>query len=274
MKVKLSSKTPKSFLTKTGGFLKDYDYSLNPYTGCAFGCSYCYVRRLPVSLFRKEEWGTWVDVKKAGRESFVRELKRAKSMGPVRIFMSSSTDPYQGEEAKEEVTRTLLSAMAEEKPDFLFVQTRSPLVTRDIDMFQELKTRILVSMTIETDRDEVRKAFAPSSPPLAARLKALKQLSSAGIPTQAAVAPMLPFTDHFPEKLKQVTDIVTLDDFFQGDGAGGRRSASLGAHDILIQLEEGDWFDPERIEMERTRFERVFEKKNVRISQNGFAPFR
>ncbi|WP_241156791.1 radical SAM protein [Bacillus sp. FJAT-42376] len=267
-------KTPRSFLTKTGGFLEDYTYSLNPYTGCAFGCSYCYVRRLPVSLFRQEEWGTWVDVKQAEKEKFKKELQRAGKKGPVRIFMSSSTDPYQAEEAKNEVTRTLLSAMAEEKPDFLFVQTRSPLVKRDIEWFHQLKDRILVSITIETDREDVRKAFAPAAPPIAARMKALEQLTAEGIPSQAAVAPMLPFTETFPEKLRGVTNFITLDDFFQGDGGGGKRSASLGAEEILAGLGENDWFNPDRIQKEQSRFEAVFGKSNVRISRDGFAPFR
>ncbi|MTH53315.1 radical SAM protein [Bacillus mangrovi] len=270
----ISMKTPKTLLTKTSGFLNDYSHSLNPYTGCAFGCSYCYVRRLPVSLFRKEEWGTWVDIKAAGKEQLKKELLRAKKKGPVRIFMSSSTDPYQGTEAKEQVTRTLLEAMTEEPPDFLFVQTRSPLSERDEDLFRKLGSSVLVSMTIETDREDIRRAFAPSSPPIAARLKALRQLKSAGIPVQAAVAPLLPFTSEFPEKLKQAADLVTLDDFFLGDGAGGKRSASLGVLQVLEGLGEEDWFNPERLVQEKARFEHVFGRRNVRISQDGFAPFR
>ncbi|MGD6817713.1 radical SAM protein [Metabacillus sp. 84] len=272
--VQVTKKTPRAFLTKTSGFLHDYTHSLNPFTGCAFGCSYCYVRKLPVSLFRSEEWGTWVDIKQAEKERFKNELKRAKAKGPLRIFMSSSTDPYQGEEAKEEITRTLLSAMTEEKPDFLFVQTRSPLAARDLDLFKKLGSGMLFSMTIETDRDEVRKAFAPASPPIAARIRALKQVAEAGVPSQAAVAPMLPFTDDFPETLKQAAGIVTLDDFFQGDGAGGRRSVSLGVRNILEELNEEAWFKPERLNKEKKRFEAVFGKNNVRISQDGFAPFR
>lgn len=64
MSSELFYKNPKTILNKGTGFLSGYTHSLNPYTGCSFGCSYCYVREMPVSLFREGEWGNWVDVKK------------------------------------------------------------------------------------------------------------------------------------------------------------------------------------------------------------------
>lgn len=53
MKPGCAYKSPKTILNKGTGFLSGYSYSLNPYTGCAFGCSYCYVRRMPVSIYRE-----------------------------------------------------------------------------------------------------------------------------------------------------------------------------------------------------------------------------
>jgi len=132
MKCEILYKNPKTILNKGTGFLSGYTHSLNPYTGCSFGCSYCYVRQMPVSLFREGEWGSWVDVKNGAANVLKKELHRAKAKGPVTIFMSSSTDPYQPIEHKEKVTRSLLEIMLEDLPDFLFVQTRSPLVSRDI----------------------------------------------------------------------------------------------------------------------------------------------
>lgn len=73
--------------------------------------------------------------------------------------MSSSTDPYQPIEQKEKVTRSLLEVMVEDPPDFLLIQTRSPLVSRDIDLLQQLKEKVRVSMTIETDSETIRKHF-------------------------------------------------------------------------------------------------------------------
>ena len=119
--------------------------------------------------------GSWVDVKVESAAILRKELKRAKTKGPVTIFMSSSTDPYQPVEAKEEVTRALLEVMVSEPPDFLLVQTRSPLVRRDVDLLQQLGERVRVSMTVETDREEIRKHFTPSAPPIQARLKTLER---------------------------------------------------------------------------------------------------
>jgi DNA repair photolyase len=79
---------------------------------------------MSVSMFRKEEWGTWVDIKKKAADLLRKDLERAKNKGKVTILMSSSTDPYQPIEYKEKVTRSLLEVMVENKPDFLFVQTR------------------------------------------------------------------------------------------------------------------------------------------------------
>ena len=147
MNIDYNYKTPKTLLNKGTGFLSGYSHSLNPYTGCTFGCSYCYVRQMPVSTFRGAEWGTWVDVKQDASIVFQKELQRAKAKGPVTIFMSSSTDPYQPIEHKEKITRSLLEIMVNDPPDFLFVQTRSPLVRRDIDMLSRLGQKVRVSMT-------------------------------------------------------------------------------------------------------------------------------
>lgn len=177
MKSELFYKHPKTILNKGTGFLSGYTHSLNPYTGCSFGCSYCYVRQMPVSLFREGEWGSWVDVKNGAAHVLKKELHRAKAKGPVTIFMSSSTDPYQPIEHKEKVTRSLLEVMLEDPPDFLFVQTRSPLVSRDIDLPRQFKDKVRVSMTIETDSETIRKHFTPMAPPIQARFKTLEKLA-------------------------------------------------------------------------------------------------
>jgi len=183
MKGEINYKNPKTILNKATGFLSGYTHSLNPYTGCTFACSYCYVRQMPVSLFKSGDWGEWVDIKKNAAELLRNELQKAKKKGKVTIFMSSSTDPYQPIESKERVTRSLLELMLEDPPDFLFIQTRSPLVKRDIDLLSQFNDKVRVSMTIETDKENIRKYFTPEAPPIQARLKTLEVLAEAGIPT-------------------------------------------------------------------------------------------
>ncbi|CAM3393917.1 radical SAM protein [Paenibacillus glucanolyticus] len=265
-------KTPKTLLNKGTGFLNGYSHTLNPYTGCTFACSYCYVRQMPVSIFRNGEWGSWVDVKLESAAILRKELKRAKTKGPVTIFMSSSTDPYQPVEAKEQVTRALLEVMVGEPPDFLFVQTRSPLVRRDIDLLQQLGDRVRVSMTVETDREDIRKHFTPSAPPVQARLKTLELLRDAGIPTQAAIAPVLPSTAAFPEILRPLVNRVCIDDYFMGDGSGGKRTKRLPVQVLYEELGLEEWYDPAAYQVVYDRFSQAFPKEQLFVSQQGFEP--
>lgn len=265
-------KQPKSMLNKGTGFLAGYTHSLNPYTGCSFSCSYCYVRQMPVALFRDEEWGQWVDVKEKAASVLRKELIRAKAKGKVTIFMSSSTDPYQPAEVQEQVTRSILEVMVEEPPDFLLVQTRSPLVTRDIDLLSLFKERVRVSITIETDSEIIRKHFTPQAPPIQARIKTLERLANAGIPTQVAIAPILPSGEHFAEKLKPFVSRVCLDDFFMGDGSGGKRTKKLGIEQKYSELGLEEWYGPAAFKKVYTSFREVFGEGQIFVSQQGFEP--
>ncbi|GAK11913.1 LOW QUALITY PROTEIN: radical SAM protein [Geomicrobium sp. JCM 19039] len=262
----------KSILTRTSGFLNGYTHSLNPYTGCAYGCSFCYVRQMPIALFRTESWGEYVDVKQNANALLEKELIRAKKKEPVSIFMSSSTDPYQPIEMKAEITRALLTTLIENRPAFLFVQTRSPIVQRDIDLFKELKDQVFVSMTVETDDDEIRKQFTPNAPAIRGRLKALEKLAAAGIPTQAAVAPLLPSTPNFPQRLADYVERVCIDDFFLGDGSGGKRTSRLNIRSLYDEKHVRDWYDPSARDRLTKRFLTVFKDENVRMNQDGFLP--
>ena len=272
MSIEYGSKSPKTLLNKGIGFLSGYSHSLNPYTGCAFGCSYCYVRRMPVALFRGAEWGSWVDVKKNAATLLERELRREKAKGPVTILMSSSTDPYQPIEHKEEVTRSLLEVMVREQPDFLLVQTRSPLVRRDVDLLSKLGKKVRVSMTVETDREDIRRRFTPSAPPIAARLEALRVLKEAGIPAQVAVAPVLPSSEQFAAKLRPLVNRVCVDDYFMGDGSGGKRSRQLHMQSYYEEAEMDLWYHPEAYRLVYDRLRSVFAEDELFVSQRGFEP--
>ncbi|MFC5403125.1 SPL family radical SAM protein [Cohnella soli] len=260
------------WLTPTGGYLQGYSHSLNPYVGCTFGCSYCYVRRMPIGLFRGEPWGTWVDRKKADPGKLRAELKREKGKGPVTVFFSTATDPYQPLEADAGVTRALLEEMVAEPPTFVLLQTRSPLVSRDIDVLSRLGDRVRVSMTVETDREDVRRIIAPSSPPLAARWRVLRQLREAGIDTQVAVSPILPHTPAFAEKLADVAPRIVVDDYFRGDGSGGKRSAALGMKELHNKNGWIEWYDPSVADKLLNALVKLIGREAVGAGADGFAP--
>jgi DNA repair photolyase len=272
LKVEFSKKKPTRLLNPASGYLTGYSHTLNPYIGCSFACSYCYVRKMPVSLFRKKDWGIWVDIKEGASDKLKKELLRAKKKGPVTIFMSSSTDPYQPVEHQELITRSLLEVMVDVKPDFLFVQTRGPMVTRDIDLFLQFKDRIRISLTIETDLDEMRKAFSPSAPPIQVRLKALKEIVDAGIPAQATIAPLLPCSDEFPKKLSQIVDRVCLDDYFMGDGSNGKRTEQLGIKSTYVKLGLEEWYSNKAYLRVLENLKKEFSVEQILVSQEGFMP--
>jgi len=263
---------PSRWLNPAGGFLTGYSHTLNPYAGCAFGCSYCYVRRMPVGLFRKQPWGGWVDVKRFERAAFDREWSRALAAGPVRVFMASATDPYQPAEYRYRITRSLLECMADRPPAFLLLQTRSPLVLRDVDLLLRLGGRVRVSLTLETDLEEVRRRFTPAAPPLAARWRALRQLREAGIPVQAAVSPLLPCSEAFAGRLAEAAPRIVVDDFFRGDGSGGKRTARLGIAEHYRALGLGDAYAPETADRFLRELEPLASAGAVRFSREGFLP--
>lgn len=239
-------------LTPTGGFLRDFAFSLNPYVGCSFGdnggCPFCYVRALPVAHTLKGEWGTWVVAKVNLLTLLERELDLLARSGKLErsaVFMSSATDPYQGIERRLGITRGALAVLANKPPHRILVQTRSPLVERDIDLLRTLGHHLIVSITVETDDEVVRRAFTPTSPSIARRLDCARRLREAGIFTQLAIAPMLPNdAAHFAAVADKAADRVVVDTFFDGDGSGGSRSRSLGMAELYERKGYGQWFRP------------------------------
>jgi DNA repair photolyase len=268
--------TSKSILTKSNGILvSDYTHSLNTYEGCAFSCKFCYVRESQIQLTKPNPWGEWLKIKRNAAELYLKEATRERKKGrPLVLFMCSSTDPYQPAELKERITRSVLEAMLEVPPDFLLLQTRSPLVLQDLPLLQELskRCRLRVSMTVETDREDVRMVFAPHSPGIRARIKAIRTLHEAGISTQVAVAPLLPFTRDFPQKLVGIVDRVAIDSMSLGDGTKGRRSAKLKMPELFAAHDWQDWYASDIHDRVARYFRKFFPEDVVRISLKGFAP--
>ena len=272
MQIEMKDIVSKKILTEAKGYLDvGFTHSLNPYSGCAFACKYCYVREMPIQRFKGIPWGEWVDVKANSAELYRKEIiKLRKKNKPVNLFMSSATDPYQPVERKAEITRTILEAMIEQPPDFLQLQTRSPLVTRDIDLLVQLKEKcdVLVSMTIETDREDIKKIFAPFAPGIKIRMKALKAIHDAGISTQASISPVLPFTPDFPKTLDGITDHIWIDTLSIGDGALGKRSKRLGMPQLFEEHELSKWYQADLHERVEKYFNKYFDKDKVRVSKN------
>jgi len=143
-----------------------------------------------------EPWGQFVDIKVNAPDLLRREITR-KKMG--RVWISGVCDPYQPLEAKYKLTRQCLEILAQNNWPVV-VQTRSPLVLRDMDIFQKGKD-FEVGLSITTADDTIRKLFEPNAPPIKERVRALDELYRAGVRTYVMIAPMLPGAENLGEIL-------------------------------------------------------------------------
>lgn len=189
-------------------------WSLNPYVGCEFGCTYCYARyahryvverahaqgRLSdaeLADFRGahgwEAFEQRIFVKEQTAAALERDLRRhARSAAP--IVIGTATDPYQPAERRFRITRAVLERLARCEGLSVGLITKSPLVVRDADVLARMQrhnaVEVYVSL-ISVDADVVRSVEARSPHP-AARLRGLARLTAAGINAGLIVAPVLP----------------------------------------------------------------------------------
>ncbi|WP_044642737.1 SPL family radical SAM protein [Risungbinella massiliensis] len=271
MDIEIKEILAKKILTESKGYLDvGFTHSLNPYSGCAFSCRYCYVREMPIQKFKEIPWGEWLDIKTNAAENYRNEIiKLRKKNKPVKIFMSSATDPYQPIERKVGITRGILEEMIENPPDFLQIQTRGPLITRDIDLLGKLKEKceVLVSMTIETDREDIKQIFAPYAPGMKLRLKTLKEVHDAGIRTQASISPVLPFTPDFPKVLDGIVDRIWIDTLSIGDGSMGKRSERLGMATLFEEHGLSKWYQKDLHVRVKKYFHKYLPSEMIHVSK-------
>ncbi|HEX8316840.1 SPL family radical SAM protein [Longimicrobium sp.] len=251
-------------LTRATGFMAAFDYTLNPYVGCSFGCSYCYAAFFASTPERRENWGRWVEVKR----NAVDQLGSARALQGKRIYMSSVTDPYQPVERELELTRGMLAVMAQPgRQPRLVVQTRSPLVARDVDLLSRLP-HVRVNMTVTTDDEEIRRRFEPRCPSNDRRLEALMEVKRAGIRIGVCVTPMLPLRDpaRFADRLAALEADVYVAQPFKPSRGPFAASTRQMANDILTEYR---WNEQS--------YRRAFHELRQRIpglyeGQDGFMP--
>jgi uncharacterized Fe-S cluster-containing radical SAM superfamily protein len=185
---------------------KIYPYVVNPYTGCQHGCSYCYARFMKRVTGHKEPWGEFVDVKINAADLLGRELKKKKR---GKVWVSGVCDPYQPLEASYTLTRQCLELLVRNRWPVI-IQTRSPLVLRDIDLLKDAAD-VEVGLSVTTADDTIRTLFEPNAPPIHERIRALGELHNAGIRTYAMIAPLLPRAGGLAGLLKGKVDYILID---------------------------------------------------------------
>jgi DNA repair photolyase len=154
----------------------------------------------------KEPWGAFVDVK-INAPDLLSKVINKKRKGTV--WMSGVCDPYQPLEAKYKLSRKCLDILVENKWPVV-IQTRSPLVLRDMDIIKKSKM-IEVGLSITTSNDVIRKAFEPNAPSIGERLEAIESLYQNGIKTYAMIAPILPEAENLITLLARKVDYIIID---------------------------------------------------------------
>ncbi|MBX9580763.1 MAG: radical SAM protein [Gemmataceae bacterium] len=254
----------RSILSLATGFIRrgGFDWTCNPYVGCSFGCTYCYAAYLPQNRRPVEDWGRWFTAKRNAVELARKQGHKAAGQA---VYMSSATDPYQPAERSLMLTRGVLEELLPHQPR-LVVQTRGPLVVRDIDILSQYRA-VRVNVSVPTDSERVRRLFEPKAPPLDRRWAALHELMAAGVPVGVCVTPTLPIEDDdgFARRIADLSpDVLVCQDFHD---AGGRFGADTG--DAARQLLAETGWSPADY---RRLVNRLREAMTVYEGEAGFFP--
>jgi DNA repair photolyase len=176
-----------------------FEASINPYRGCEHGCIYCYARPYHEYLGFSAglDFETKIVVKEAAPELLRRELLSPK-WKPQVLAMSGVTDCYQPIERRLQITRKCLQVLVEFRNPVAVV-TKNLLVTRDIDLLADLTrdNAAAVIVSITTLDADLARILEPRTAQPAARLRAIKELTGAGVPAGVLLSPVIPgLTDH------------------------------------------------------------------------------
>ncbi|MGH7584036.1 MAG: radical SAM protein, partial [Gemmatimonadales bacterium] len=188
-------------------------WSLNPYIGCEFGCSYCYARDThrwtveraadrrdaapaahdAAAMPPDESFERRILVKRGAAEKLLRTLHPDRLRG-ASLMIGTATDPYQPAERRFGVTRSLLEALLGFRELRLGIITKSPLIVRDAGLLVRLTEQhdVSISISIASVDAPLLRRLEPRTPTPAARLRALRRLAGAGLRCSALIAPILP----------------------------------------------------------------------------------
>lgn len=244
MRVAYREEPCRSALNRVKGMA--FGWSLNPYTGCAHRCTFCYVRAFERRADRPSDdrYGRSIRVKVNVAEVLARELARP-SWRHEQVVIGAATDPYQPAEGRYRLTRACIEVLARSGTP-LSIITRGPLIVRDLDVLAEAARRVDVGVTFSVptlDVDVWRKSEPGTAPPRQ-RLRALSLLIDAGIKASVGMAPILPGISDRPEQLAAVVRAA------RDAGAAGIWANVLylqpGTKEHFLEALARDW--PEQLE--------------------------
>lgn len=184
----------KSIITKNDSPDIGFDQSINPYKGCEHGCIYCYARpsHAYMNLSAGLDFETKIFYKADAAKLLEKEINKPNyTCKPFAI--GSNTDPYQPQESKLKITRSILEVLNQHHHPATII-TKNSLIERDIDIISDMAQRNLmrVCITVTTLSLELKKILEPRASSPQARLRTIKNLTQAGVPVSVITAPIIP----------------------------------------------------------------------------------
>jgi DNA repair photolyase len=183
-----------------------FRWSLNPYTGCAHRCTFCFVRAFEARADRPfdDRYGRSIRVKTNIADVLARELARRGWKWEL-VAVGTATDPYQPAEGRFRLTRACIEEFARGRTPFHLI-TRGPMIVRDLDVLTDAArlAKVSVTFSVPTLDREVWRRTEPGTAPPHQRLRALRTLVDAGIEVGVGMAPILPGLSDRPEQLAEV----------------------------------------------------------------------
>jgi DNA repair photolyase len=201
-------KASKGKIVSDSGF-QGYDVCLNPYIGCQFGCSYCYVR-----FFVKDPVESWGNFVRTRDHLPKRLLKETSAVAGKRVVLGTMTDPYQPIERQKRLTRQALQWLIQSGASKVGIFTRSPIVLDDLDLIVQLP-RARVHFTIPLVLRAAQILMEPIPVLARARWEVVKKLKASGIKVNVNIAPAIPIlSDTLVEETVKMLSELNVDEFF------------------------------------------------------------
>jgi DNA repair photolyase len=203
-----------------------FDWTINPYRGCEFGCKYCYARYTHEFMERWDSaaFETEIYTKDWDQQKFLEELNAVRK--GESLALGTATDPYQPAERRDFLTRNVLTVLAKTSGRRVYLTTKSDLVTRDVDLWSAVAERncVVITMSVTTADARLARLIEPYAPRPDLRLGAVKILADAGLRVCVIASPVLPLITDGEENLNLIAELAKA--------AGAR---SFGANVLFLK---------------------------------------
>jgi len=258
----------RSILNRCDSERVPFEWTINPYRGCEFGCKYCYARYTHEYMeIDGSEFEQKIFVKKDAGPLLAYDISRkysyasARSGGsePEHIAIGTATDPYQPAEREYGVTRACLQELAKRQGLSISIITKSNQIVRDIDLFKQIAehSELSINITVTTLRTRLARLLEPRAPRPDLRLAAVKQLRDAGLAVGVSACPLIP-------------GITDRDGDLEAVAAAAKNAGAqwFFSHVLFLMPSSARQFLP----LVREKFSRLAKQYQQWYGKNGYAP--